>query len=312
MPEWSRQWRVAWANKTDKPGGLRQSSGKRKRGSADMKKILVTGCNGQLGRAIQKEYESDGAMLVCTDVGDLDITDNAQVMHYVRELHPDVIMNCAAYTAVDACEDAWDLAYRINAIGPRNLAVAAEDTGAKLMHISTDYVFDGEGTSPYTEFDAVGPVSAYGKTKLEGERFAEQLSTRFFIIRTAWLYGEGKNFARTMLKLAETQDEIRVVNDQLVTPTSAAEVARLMHALEPTDNYGLFHGTCEGSCSWADFASEIFRLAGMSTRVRGVSTEEYASPTKRPAYSVLDNYMLRLTGSYRMADWEAALKEYLK
>lgn len=276
-----------------------------------MKKILVTGCNGQLGRAIQREYEEDNAVLVCTDVADLDIGDNAQVMRYVRELRPDVIVNCAAYTAVDACEKEWDLAYRINAIGPRNLAIAANDTGAKLMHISTDYVFDGSGTSPYTEFDAVGPVSAYGTTKLAGERFVEQFAGRYFIVRTAWLYGEGKNFARTMLRLAEAHDEVSVVKDQLGSPTSAAELARLLHFLEPTDNYGLFHGTCEGSCSWADFASEIFRLAGKNTRVNYITTEEYGSPTKRPAYSVLDNYMLRLTGSYRMADWEAALREYL-
>ncbi len=276
-----------------------------------MKKILVTGCSGQLGRAIQREYENDGAKLLCTDVAELDITDSAQVMEYVRLQRPDVILNCAAYTAVDDCERAWDLAYRINAIGPRNLAIAARETGAKLVHISTDYVFDGEGTSPYTEFDAVNPVSAYGKTKLAGERFVAQFAERFFIIRTAWLYGEGKNFVRTMLRLAETHDAVSVVKDQLGTPTSAAEVARLMHRLEPTENYGLFHGTCEGSCSWADFASEIFRLTGTSTKVNYVTTEEYGSPTKRPAYSVLDNYMLRLTDDYRMADWEAALREYL-
>lgn len=276
-----------------------------------MKKILVTGCSGQLGRAIQREYENDGAKLLCTDVAELDITDSAQVMEYMRLQRPDAILNCAAYTAVDDCERAWDLAYRINAIGPRNLAIAARETGAKLVHISTDYVFDGEGTSPYTEFDAVNPVSAYGKTKLAGERFVAQFAERFFIIRTAWLYGEGKNFVRTMLRLAETHDAVSVVKDQLGTPTSAAEVARLMHRLEPTENYGLFHGTCEGSCSWADFASEIFRLAGTSTKVNYVTTEEYGSPTKRPAYSVLDNYMLRLTTDYRMADWEAALREYL-
>lgn len=276
-----------------------------------MKKILITGCNGQLGRAIQKEYENENAILICTDVADLDIGDNAQVMRFVREQQPDVIMNCAAYTAVDACEKAWDLAYKINAIGPRNLAIAAADTGAKLVHISTDYVFDGSGTSPYTEMDTVGPISAYGKTKLAGERFVEQFASRFFVIRTAWMYGEGKNFVRTMLGLAEKYEEIRVVKDQLGTPTSAAEVARLIHMLEPTDNYGLFHGTCEGSCSWAQFASEIFRLAGKPVKVHYVTTEEYGSPTKRPAYSVLDNYMLRLTSSHRMADWEEALREYM-
>ena len=277
-----------------------------------MKKILVTGCNGQLGKAIQKEYESEAAELILTDVADLDITDNAQVLQFVREHKPQVIMNCAAHTAVDLCEEQWDLAYRINAIGPRNLAIAATQTGAKLMHISTDYVFSGDGDHPYTEFDPVGPNSAYGKTKLEGERFVQQFAKNYFIIRTAWLYGDGKNFVKTMLKLSETRDNVSVVKDQFGSPTSAAELAKMMHHLEPTENYGLFHGTCEGSCSWADFADEIFRLAGLPTRVNHITTEEYGSATRRPAYSVLDNYMLRLTTDFRMADWQDAIREYME
>ena len=277
-----------------------------------MKKISVTGCNGQLGKAIQKEYESEAAELILTDVADLDITDNAQVLQFVREHKPQVIMNCAAHTAVDLCEEQWDLAYRINAIGPRNLAIAATQTGAKLMHISTDYVFSGDGDHPYTEFDPVGPNSAYGKTKLEGERFVQQFAKNYFIIRTAWLYGDGKNFVKTMLKLSETRDNVSVVKDQFGSPTSAAELAKMMHHLEPTENYGLFHGTCEGSCSWADFADEIFRLAGLPTRVNHITTEEYGSATRRPAYSVLDNYMLRLTTDFRMADWQDAIREYME
>lgn len=277
-----------------------------------MKKILVTGCNGQLGKAIQKEYESEAAELILTDVADLDITDNAQVLQFVREHKPQVIMNCAAHTAVDLCEEQWDLAYRINAIGPRNLAIAATQTGAKLMHISTDYVFSGDGDHPYTEFDPVGPTSAYGKTKLEGERFVQQFAKNYFIIRTAWLYGDGKNFVKTMLKLSETRDNVSVVKDQFGSPTSAAELAKMMHHLEPTENYGLFHGTCEGSCSWAEFADEIFRLAGLPTKVKHITTEEYGSATRRPAYSVLDNYMLRLTTDFRMADWQDAIREYME
>lgn len=277
-----------------------------------MKKILVTGCNGQLGKSIQKEYESEAAELILTDVADLDITDNAQVLQFVREHKPQVIMNCAAHTAVDLCEEQWDLAYRINAIGPRNLAIAATQTGAKLMHISTDYVFSGDGDHPYTEFDPVGPNSAYGKTKLEGERFVQQFAKNYFIIRTAWLYGDGKNFVKTMLKLSETRDNVSVVKDQFGSPTSAKELAKMMHHLEPTENYGLFHGTCEGSCSWADFADEIFRLAGLPTKVNHITTEEYGSATRRPAYSVLDNYMLRLTTDFRMADWQDAIREYME
>lgn len=287
-----------------------------------MNKILVTGCNGQLGRAINKEYAGENIEFINTDVMEtetsiaLDITNLEEVIRLTEEKKPDVIINCAAYTAVDACEQNWELAYKINAIGPRNLSIAANKVSAKLIHVSTDYVFSGDGTKPYTEFDEVCPKSAYGKTKLEGEKFVENLAKRYFIIRTAWLYGEGKNFVKTMLRLAETNGKVSVVNDQIGSPTSATELARMIHHLEPTENYGLFHGTCEGYCSWADFAREIFALAEKDTVVKSITSEEYAAmyPTaaKRPAYSVLDNYMLRLTTDYRMADWKAAIREYMK
>lgn len=286
-----------------------------------MKKILVTGCNGQLGRAIVKVYGQDEVEFIRTDVAEgdgitaLDITDVTAVLELVRKCRPDVIINCAAHTNVDKCEEQWDLAYRINAIGPRNLSIAATEADAKLIHVSTDYVFAGCGSNPYTEFDAVAPASAYGKTKLEGERFVQQFAKKYFIVRTAWLYGDGKNFAKTMLRLAESHDKVSVVDDQIGSPTSALELARMIRYLEPTENYGLFHGTCEGSCSWADFASEVFRLAGKNTEVEYISTEEYQrrnpDSAKRPAYSVLDNYMLRLTGDYRMADWKTAIAEYM-
>ena len=287
-----------------------------------MKKILVTGCTGQLGRAINKEYAGSGAELVNTDVQAaegvlaLDITSIEDVLGLVRQVQPDVIINCAAHTSVDLCEQQWDLAYRINAIGARNLSIAASETDAKLIHVSTDYVFEGNGTRPQTEFDEVHPVSAYGKTKLEGEHFVQQFARKYFIIRTAWLYGDGKNFAKTMLRLAESHDTVTVVDDQLGSPTSALELARLIHVLEPTENYGLFHGTCEGQCSWADFAEEVFRLAGKDTKVVRVSTRQYMEmnpqSADRPAYSVLENYMLKLTTDYEMADWKTAVAEYMK
>ena len=286
-----------------------------------MKKILVTGCNGQLGRAIRKEYEGTDTVFINTDVTELDgavaldITDINAVMAIVEEQKPDVIINCAAHTNVDACETQWDAAYRINAIGPRNLSIAATKVGAKMIHVSTDYVFEGNGTRPYTEFDEPNPISAYGKTKYEGERFVKEFASKYFILRTAWLYGEGKNFVKTLLKLAETREEVSVVCDQLGSPTSAVELAKMIHYLEPTENYGVFHATCEGDTNWADFAREIFRLAGKSTTVRSVTSEEYAqmnpASAKRPAYSILDNYMLRLTGDYRMADWKDALQVYM-
>lgn len=287
-----------------------------------MKKILVTGCNGQLGRAINQEYAKEEVEFINTDVqeGDgvraLDITNVNQVLALVRETKPDVIINCAAHTAVDLCEQQWDSAYKINAIGPRNLSIAASDIDAKLIHVSTDYVFDGNGTRPYTEFDTPRPNSAYGKTKLEGEHFVEAFAKKYFILRTAWLYGDGKNFVKTMLRLSENYDKVTVVDDQVGNPTSAAELARMIHFLEPSENYGLFHATCEGSCSWADLAEETFRLAGKDTVVERVSTEEYCrrnpNQAPRPAYSILENYMLSLTSDFRMADWKDALKEYME
>lgn len=277
-----------------------------------MKKLLVTGCNGQLGRAINKQFENTEYELVNTDVSNLDITDVEAVLKFVSEVKPYAIINCAAHTAVDLCETDVDNAYKINAIGPRNLSMAAAKNGAKMVHVSTDYVFAGNADKPYIEFDNVDPQGMYGKTKLEGERFVMQFTNEYFIIRTAWLYGDGKNFVRTMLNLSETRDEITVVGDQFGSPTSAAELAKMIAYLLPTQNYGLFHGTCEGSCSWADFAKEIFRLAGKKTVVKTVTTEEYNAKAPRPAYSVLDNYMLRLTTDFKFADWRDAIREYME
>ncbi len=287
-----------------------------------MKKILVTGCNGQLGRAIRAEYDGKAVEFINTDVMEaegvraLDIADIDAVLELVETAKPDVIINCAAHTNVDACEKEWDAAYRINAIGPRNLSIAAAKVGAKLIHVSTDYVFEGNGTKPYTEFDLPNPVSAYGKTKLEGERFVQAFAQRYFIFRTAWLYGDGKNFVKTMLRLSENHEEVSVVCDQKGSPTSAKELARAICHFEPTENYGVFHATCEGDTNWAAFAEEIFARAGVHTRVCHVTSEEYArmnpASAERPAYSILDNYMMRLTDGYRMADWRSALDEYMK
>lgn len=291
-----------------------------------MRKILITGCNGQLGRALNIEYREEIAAgsvaFINTDVVSeegvtaLDITDVAAVTELVRQTRPDVIINCAAHTNVDKCEEQWELAYKINAIGPRNLSIAATEVDAKIMHVSTDYVFEGNGTRPYTEFDAPNPVSAYGKTKLEGENFVKAFAKKYFILRTAWLYGDGKNFVKTMLRLAEDHEEVSVVCDQKGSPTSAVELAKMIHYLEQTQNYGLFHATCEGDTNWAEFAEAIFAGAGKHTRVKHVTSEEYAAmnpaSAKRPAYSILDNYMLRLTGDYQMADWKVALDNYLK
>lgn len=287
-----------------------------------MKKVLVTGCNGQLGRAIQKEYAGQ-VEFILTDVAEgenitsLDITDIDAVMTLALDKKPDVIINCAALTNVDGCEKMWDLAYKINAIGPRNLAIAATAVGAKLVHVSTDYVFSGTERTARTEFDQPDPISAYGKTKLEGEKFVRQFAEKFFILRTAWLYGDGKNFVKTMVRASKTHDEVSVVCDQFGSPTSAVELAKMIHFLEASDNYGIFHATCEGETNWADFTETFYKKLGIQTKVNHITSEEYAKmnpdAAKRPAYSNLDNYMLRLTtDQFAMAHWEDALDVYLQ
>lgn len=287
-----------------------------------MKKILLTGCNGQLGRAIQKEY-GDTVEFLRTDFIDaegitrLDISDIDQVMNFARAEKPDAIINCAAFTNVDGCETNEDAAFKANAIGPRNLAIASRETGAKLIHVSTDYVFEGNGTRPYVESDTPNPVSAYGRTKLSGEQFVRDFADRYFILRTAWLYGDGKNFVKTMLGAAQSRDEVSVVCDQKGSPTSAVELAKMIHFLEPTENYGIFHATCEGDTNWAEFTEEIYRKAGLSTKVNHLTSEEYAAmnpaAANRPKYSILENRMLKLTtDKFMMADWHDALDYYLQ
>lgn len=287
-----------------------------------MKKIVVTGCNGQLGRAINGLYSGSSEYeLVNTDFGidgipSLDISNLDDVISFFKDVKPYAVINCAAMTAVDLCEVKQDMAYRINALGPRNLAIASSETGAKLMHVSTDYVFRGDGTKPYIEFDTPDPISMYGKSKLAGENFVRQFCDKSFIVRTAWLYGDGKNFVKTMLRLSENHDKITVVNDQLGSPTSALELAKAIESLIPSENYGLFHGTCEGICSWADFTKEIFKIAGKSTEVIPVTSEQYKEmnpdSADRPKYSVLENYMFKLTGGYMYADWHDAIEKYIK
>ena len=287
-----------------------------------MKKILLTGCNGQLGRAIQKEY-GDTVEFLRTDFIDaegitrLDISDIDQVMNFARAEKPDAIINCAAFTNVDGCETNEDAAFKANAIGPRNLAIASRETGAKLIHVSTDYVFEGNGTRPYVETDTPNPVSAYGRTKLAGEQFVRDFADRYFILRTAWLYGDGKNFVKTMLGAAQSRDEVSVVCDQKGSPTSAVELAKMIHFIEPTENYGIFHATCEGDTNWAEFTEEIYRKAGLSTKVNHLTSEEYAAmnpaAANRPKYSILENRMLKLTtDKFMMADWHDALDYYLQ
>lgn len=277
-----------------------------------MKKLLITGCNGQLGRSLNQLLRDTDNVIVNTDVDTLDICDNSAVMEIVERERPDIIINCAAHTAVDKCETDRENAERINALGPKNLAQAAHKYGAEIVQVSTDYVFDGEGSRPYVESDTPNPQSVYGSTKLDGENAVKEETDRYYIIRTAWLYGQGKNFVETMLRLSDDREEITVVNDQYGSPTSSLELARMILHVIKSGEYGIYHGTCEGETSWCDFAKEIMRLGKRDTRIIPVTTEEYtAAVAKRPMYSVLENKKLNSMGDYRMKHWKDAIKEYM-
>jgi dTDP-4-dehydrorhamnose reductase len=280
-------------------------------------KILITGCQGQLGRELCRQLEARNRKrqefyVVATDVDTLDITDAQQVKNVVEREKPDVIINTAAYTKVDACETDEQTAFRVNAHGARNLAVAAFNIGAKILQVSTDYVFPGTGNTPLREYDPINPLNIYGKSKAMGEQLVMATNPRHFILRTAWLYGDGTNFVRTILKLAKEQEELRVVNDQVGTPTSTVDLARCILALIQTDYYGIYHGTCEGACTWYEFAKRILKLKGINKKIKPVRTEELNLPAKRPAYSVLDNFMLKIIGLNTFRSWEQALAEYLQ
>lgn len=272
-------------------------------------KILVTGANGQLGREIARQGTAHE--LILTDVHSLDIGNGTAVRDCFRATKPDAVVHCAAYTNVDGAESDEDNAFRVNAIGAQNIAAGCLETGARLAYISTDYVFDGENEAAYREFDVTNPQTVYGRTKWQGEELVRQILGRHYILRTAWLYGEGNNFVRTMLKLAEEQPSLRVVCDQIGTPTSTVDLAAAVFRLLASDSYGTYHATCQGQCSWYDFACEIFRQTGRNISVMPVKTAEFPRPAKRPAHSVLDNHMLRMTVGDPMREWKKALKEYL-
>ncbi len=286
-----------------------------------MERIFITGASGQLGLALNrlmsglKDYRicrTDASSSPDGEVQALDITDETAVQEAISGFDPDIIINCAAMTAVELCESEQDKAYRINALGPKYLALAAEKCGAKLIHVSTDYVYDGRADMPYIESDTTNPISVYGKTKLEGEKFVAEISSKVFILRTAWVYGEGKNFVRTMLRLADAGNRIRVVADQYGTPTSALELAKVIMFLMETDSYGIYHATCEGSTSWYEFAKKIFLLAGKPVEVDPIPSSEYKTMVQRPMYSVLENKELRERHGYYMKEWTKALEEYMK
>jgi dTDP-4-dehydrorhamnose reductase len=287
-------------------------------------KILITGARGQLGTQIINIIKSGKSELgnvpaevvaseiIGIDVQELDITNLEATREYIGNIKPDVVVNCAAYTNVDACETNEDIAFKVNAIGPRNIAIVCEELGAKLIHISTDYVFSGTGSKALKEYDLTGPASVYGKTKLAGEEFVKQFSSKYFIVRTAWLYGyNGNNFVYTMMKLGKEKDFIDVVNDQRGNPTNAEDLAYHILKLIGTEEYGTYHCTGSGECTWYDFAKKIIELSGIECDIRPCTSEQFVRPAKRPEFSSLDNMMLRCTVGDEMRDWEVAIKEFI-
>ena len=281
-------------------------------------KILITGANGMLAKSVKKRLEPENE-LICTDVADLDITDEEAVLKFVTESKPDYIINCAAFTAVDKAETAGEIVERINADGPENLAKAAKTNNSVLVHISTDYVFGGdlELEKDYKEEDEKAPVTVYGVTKLQGEEQIQANTDQYYIFRTAWLYGDGNNFVRTMLNLGEAKDEISVVADQHGSPTYAEDLANIIgEAIEKKIPYGVYHATNQGYTTWFDFTKAIFEYTGTICQVNPVTTEEYIqmmqiTQAKRPKNSQLSKDKLLAQG-IRVPEWEDALKRYLK
>ena len=275
-------------------------------------KILLIGANGQLGFDVSKMLSQKHEVIKC-DKRDLDITNLTDVLEQVKQIKPDMIINSAAYTDVDSCENNVDLAYKVNALGVRNLAVAAYENRSRILHISTDFVFDGEKKEPYIEFDRPNPLSIYGKSKWAGEVMLKEICQRYYILRTAWLYGEnGRNFVKTMLRLAEEKDAVKVVDDQIGSPTYTKDLVQVIEMIIETEAYGTYHVSNDGQCSWYEFAKKIFELAGKDVQVLPITTEELARPAKRPKYSVLKNFMLELQFDYYIRHWEEALKEYFR
>ena len=285
-------------------------------------KLFVTGAAGQLGHDIIIEAEKRGHEVIGTDLGErwnglqMDITDAEAVSRTIREIHPDIVYHCAAWTAVDAAEDAQETVFKVNALGTKNIAEACKEIDCKMVYISTDYVFDGQETEPWQpDCKDYAPLNVYGQSKLAGEEAVSGTLDKYFIVRIAWVFGvNGNNFIKTMLNVGKKYDTLRVVNNQIGTPTYTLDLARLLVDMGETDKYGYYHATNEGGyISWYDFACEIFRQAGYSTEVIPVTTEEYGlSKAARPANSRLDKSKLTENGFERLPDWKDALRRYLE
>ena len=288
-------------------------------------RILITGSKGQLGNELQRALRTGSTELgvipeayrdnqVCAiDIDTVDITDMDAIQRVFAEFEPQIVFNCAAYTNVDACEENQDLCFKANAIGPRNIAMLCTKYHAKLLHVSTDYVFAGDANAPYSEWDMPDPLGAYGRSKYLGEQYVREFCREYFIMRTAWLYGyDGNNFVKTILRLARERGALKVVNDQIGTPSNCVDLVHHMLKVAATQHYGVYHCTGEGICSWYDFACKIVEYSGIQATVDPCTTQEFPRPAKRPAYSALDNTMLRCTVGDDNRPWQQALKYFIE
>jgi dTDP-4-dehydrorhamnose reductase len=280
-------------------------------------KILLIGADGQLGTDIQKVM--GGSELIPLTVADIDVTKRENVSAVIGKYKPDIVINTSAYHRVDDCEDHDDIAFAVNAFGVKNLCLSCRDNDAALLHISTDYVFDGMKGKPYSETDCPNPGTVYGISKLAGELYVRYMLKRHFVVRTCGLFGVagclgkgGGNFIESMLKLAKEKPLLRVVSDQIVGPTYTLDLARKINDLIRTENYGLYHITNKGKCSWYDFAKKIFELTGTKVKLEQITSSEFKAKAKRPAYSVLENMQLKKIGLDDMRPWDKALEAYLE
>jgi len=276
-------------------------------------RVLLTGVSGQLGCDAAKTLTARGVPFLGVSSKELDITDRDAVLRIFREYRPDAVLHCAAYTQVDLAEDEAERCMSVNAGGTRFIAEGCRGTGAKLLYVSTDYVFPGTGNKPWETDDPTGPLNVYGHSKLAGETAVQELVERFFIVRTSWVIGEhGNNFVRTMLRLSGTHNVLHVVDDQIGSPTFTADLAPLLCSMLETEQYGVYHASNEGFCSWAELAEAVFRMAGRHVTVERVSTEEYGARAVRPKNSRLCKSSLDKGGFSRLPGWEASLARLLE
>lgn len=277
-----------------------------------MLKIWIAGSAGQMGQALNDTLDPLEMEVFNTDLQELDITRTDEVLNFATLNRPDVIINCAAVTDIQICEDEPEKAYRINALGARNLSIAARKVGAKMVQLSTDDVFDGQRGVAYTEFDEARPQTVYGKSKKAGEEYVKEFTEKHFIVRSNWVYGKGKNFKKKILELADERESLAVASDQFASPTSAKDLARLILFLIQTNEYGTYHATCKGVCNRYEFAKEILRLAGKDMKMESVPTRMSELSSSRPAFAALDNFILRIIDVYEMPSWQESLVEYME